>query len=111
MSSVPSDPLISGPTSFPLGAPASSTSDPTRGRGRRRLTVTSPATMRVTAVLGPEHSVTVSGPDLDLRRVITLLNDTLSKARKAQSQNMSLATFVSLLRDQAMLTLRSQPGS
>jgi hypothetical protein len=71
-------------------------------RGRPRV-VSATASMRVTAVLSPAHSVTVSGPDLDLRRVIALLNDTLSKARKAQSQQMSLATFISLLHDHAAI--------
>ena len=56
---------------------------------------------KVTTVLDNGHSVTVSGPDLDLSRVIALLSEAVAKARKAQAQRMSLATYISLLRDQA----------
>ncbi len=109
MSTVPSDPLMTDP--LLSGATDSASLARKSGRGRRCRAIGSSPTMRVTAMLGSEHSVTVSGPDLDLRRVITLLNDTLTRARKADSQNMSLATFLSLLRDQAASTLRDGQGS
>ncbi len=66
--------------------------------------------MRVTAELGRECTVTVSGPDLDLCCVLTLLMDLASKVRKAQHQKMSLATFISLLRDQAALAQGERNG-
>ncbi|MDP1795974.1 MAG: hypothetical protein Q8K78_00760 [Planctomycetaceae bacterium] len=78
---------------------------PAPGRGRKRTLVPA-AAMRVTAMLSPAHSVTVSGPDLDLPRVIALLSEALSKARKSHAQQMSLATFVSLLRDQAAVAFQ-----
>lgn len=66
--------------------------------------------MRVTAEQPGGYSVTVGGPDLDLRRVLTLLMDLASKVRKAQHQQMSLATFISLLRDQAALAQGERNG-
>ena len=74
---------------------------------RRRGPATAAVSLtKVTAVLGDGHSVTVSGPDLDLPRVIALLGESLAKARKAHAQQMSLATYVSLLRDQAERRVR-----
>lgn len=104
-----SPPTVDSPMPGSDPFPRDSAAGPTTRRGRRPA-VSGPPVMRVTAELAGGQSVTVSGPDLDLRRVMTLLTEVLSKARRAQSQQMSLATFISLLRDQAALAHSARSG-
>ena len=104
-----SAPPLASPDPGPDPRPVSSVQGRRPPRGRPRSTAA--PTMRVTAEQAGGYSVTVSGPDLDLRRVLTLLTDVITKIRKAQAQQMSLATFISLLRDQAALANGEQTGT
>lgn len=55
---------------------------------------------RVTAKL-PEGNVTVSAEDLSLDKLIAVLEATITRAKKARSQKLTLSTFVKALKDQA----------
>jgi ParB/RepB/Spo0J family partition protein len=56
---------------------------------------------RVTAMLGADRSVIVSGPALSLDTLIAWLEELLVKARKARPQGLELGTFIRTLKDQA----------
>ncbi len=54
---------------------------------------------RAMAVLGPGRSVVVIGHDLDLGSFLKSLQETASKARRAQSYGLRLPEFLRMLRD------------
>ncbi|MCP9801793.1 ParB/RepB/Spo0J family partition protein [Synechococcus sp. RedBA-s] len=56
---------------------------------------------RVTAILGNGRSVTLAGKGLSLDAVIELLEQLLTRAKRAKSQSLSLETFARAMRDQA----------
>lgn len=55
---------------------------------------------KVTAVLGPERSVTLAGEDLSFTGVISMLEDLLARAKRAKGQSIQLRTFLRILADQ-----------
>lgn len=59
-----------------------------------------PVSGRLIAMLGLGRVVSVFAPALSIELMIELLEELLSKARKAKTQNLSLATFGKLLEDQ-----------
>ncbi|MEZ6064116.1 MAG: ParB/RepB/Spo0J family partition protein [Planctomycetaceae bacterium] len=59
-----------------------------------------PALERLTAMLGLGRIVNVFAPTLSLESLIELLEELLAKARKAKTQNLSIATFARFLEDQ-----------
>jgi ParB family chromosome partitioning protein len=67
---------------------------------KRRGTAPKPASERMIAMLGLGRVVSVFAPSLSIESVIELLEELLSKARKAKAQSLSLATFSKLLEDQ-----------
>jgi transcriptional regulator with XRE-family HTH domain len=60
-----------------------------------------PGATRVTAVLGPGRSVTVSSAELDLETFIQSLEELIAKARKVRPRGIGLGTFIKILRDEA----------
>ena len=59
------------------------------------------APSRVTAKLGGGRTVSVVGDTLDLEGFIEMLEEVLTKARKARTQGIEVGTFAKMLRDQA----------
>jgi ParB family chromosome partitioning protein len=69
-----------------------------RKRGAKKAR---PSGARVTATLDSNRSITLSGNGMDSVEVlIQWLEELLIKARKARPQNLALATFLHILRDQ-----------
>lgn len=60
-----------------------------------------PAAGRVTAVLGPGRTVTVSESNLDLEGFIRTLEELIAKARKVRPRGIGLWTFIKILRDES----------
>ncbi|MDP9176022.1 MAG: ParB/RepB/Spo0J family partition protein [Planctomycetota bacterium] len=61
-----------------------------------------PSKSRVTAMLDQRRSVTLSGEGLaSVEVLIDWLEELLAKARKVRPQNLALATFIHMLRDQS----------
>lgn len=56
---------------------------------------------RVTAKLPEGTSVSVCAPDLSLDKLIDVLSDALSQAKRARNQKLTLSTFVKTLADQS----------
>ena len=56
---------------------------------------------RATAQLATNRTISVAAAELSLERFIDLLEELLSKARKARTQGLELGTFIKMLRDQA----------
>jgi ParB family transcriptional regulator, chromosome partitioning protein len=54
---------------------------------------------RATAVLGDGWSVSVLGQSLTLERVIGIIENLLSRARRARTQGLTLPTFLKVLRE------------
>lgn len=70
---------------------------------KKRTTPSRPSnspTGRLIAMLGLGRVVSVIAPALSIESMIELLEELLAKARKAKSQNLSLATFARFLEDQ-----------
>lgn len=70
-------------------------------RVRRAQAAPDKGLARVTAALGGGRSITLAGKGLSWESLVESLEQLLSRARKAKSQGLSLATFVRTLRDQA----------
>jgi ParB family transcriptional regulator, chromosome partitioning protein len=62
-----------------------------------------PGPSRVTAVLGPGRSVTVSAAGLNLETFIQSLEELIAKARKIRPRGIALGTFLKVLRDEAQV--------
>ena len=67
---------------------------------KKRSLAPKPASERLIAMLGLGRVVSVLAPSLSIESVIELLEELLAKARKAKTQNLSLATFARFLEDQ-----------
>lgn len=65
------------------------------GRPRRRRA------NKVTAVLGPDRSVTLIGSDLSFTGIITMLDELLVRAKRARAQSLRVDTFLRVLADQS----------
>lgn len=72
-----------------------------RDSKRKRGNANANATGRVTAPLGDGQSVSVTAAELTLERFIALLEELLSKARRARPKGLELSTFIKMLRDQS----------
>jgi ParB family transcriptional regulator, chromosome partitioning protein len=67
----------------------------------RGTTTPRAAAKRAVAALGSGRSITVSGPGLNLERLVDWLEELLAKARKVRTKGVELDTFLRLLRDEA----------
>lgn len=67
---------------------------------KKRVSAPKSTSERLTAMLGLGRVVSVFAPQLSLESLIELLEELLAKARRAKTQNASLATFSKLLEDQ-----------
>jgi ParB family chromosome partitioning protein len=72
-----------------------------KSRKRAASTPATTAPSRVTAKLGGGRTVSVVGDSLDLEGFIEMLEEVLTKARKARTQGIEVGTFAKMLRDQA----------
>ena len=72
-----------------------------KSRKRAASVPATTAPSRVTAKLGGGRAVSVVGETLDLEGFIEMLEEVLTKARKARTQGIEVGTFAKMLRDQA----------
>lgn len=70
-------------------------------RSRKRSSGPKAVSERLIAMLGVGRVVSIFAPSLTIESAIELLEELLSKARKAKAQNLSIPTFSKLLEDQS----------
>lgn len=81
----------------------SSTDHPDSEGSRRRRR------KKLTAVIDPEHTLTLTGPVDTIDRFIELIDRLLSEAKRGKGQSLRLSTFLQVIFDRAEASKLSKP--